>query len=416
MPPHDCHYTHLTNKRYKEKLQSAIRENQNLLCYMIDKSRISFTFLLVFLLSGLQGQDLNSILDFLTLHPNKAAVMQDSTIYPAKAIFTPVISFAPETNLSIGVGMKGLFKMKGSGDETRTSNLPLTAQYTIENKFLFFSGFGIFSPQEKYMLTGNIRIQSFPSLYFGVGPDTPKSNEEEFSYRQILLQPLFLKNLFRRYLFFGGGIRYNRISGVEPQADGLLATTAQSGARGSTSSGLELAVIYDSRDNLLNATKGYFISLTHGFYTSWLGSSHEFQLTKLDFRYFMQPLGNPSSILGIQFLSQISQGDTPLHELGRLGGDVIMRGYFEGRYTDRHLITTQVEWRQKLTHRWGAVAFAGIGDVAPTLSAFDLNTIRASYGVGLRFLVDEEENLNIRFDLGVGNEKVNYYFKIAEAF
>ncbi len=381
---------------------------------MTTSLRVSLTLLLMFFVTGLAGQ--NKLLEFLTLHPNNRAVKKDSSIYPAKAIFTPVISYAPETNLSIGVGMKGLFKMRGSGDETRTSNLPLTAQYTIENKYLFFSGFEIFSPQEKYMLTGNIRIQSFPSLFFGIGPDTPKSNEEEFNYSQILLEPIFLKNVFRRYLFLGGGIRFNKISKVEAQPNGLLESIDQPGALGSTSSGLEFAMIYDSRDNLLNASEGSFISLTHGFYGSWIGSSHNFQLTKFDFRYFIQPLGKPSSILGFQLFSQFSQGDTPLQEMGQLGGHEIMRGYFEGRYTDRHLIATQVEWRQKLSHRWGAVAFVGIADVAPSLDGFDFETLRTSLGIGLRFLVDEEENLNLRLDFGVGNEKINYYFKIAESF
>lgn len=381
---------------------------------MTTSLKVSLALLFLSFFTGLTGQ--NKLLEFLTFHPNKKAVEKDSTIYPAKAIFTPVISYAPETNLSIGVGIKGLFKMKGSGDETRTSNLPLTAQYTIENKYLFFSGFEIFSPQERYMLTGNVRIQSFPSLFFGIGNDTPKSNEEEFNYSQILLEPIFLKNMFKRYLFFGGGIRYNRISKVEAQPDGLLETTEQPGALGSTSAGLELAMIYDSRDNLLNASKGTFLSLTHGFYGGWLGSSHDFQLTKFDFRYFMQPLGKPSSILGFQFFSQFSQGDTPLQEMGQLGGHEIMRGYFGGRYTDRHLIATQIEWRQKLSHLWGVVAFAGIGNVAPSINEFDFSTIRTSLGVGLRFLVDEEENLNLRLDFGLGNEKINYYFKIAESF
>lgn len=383
---------------------------------MTSTLKIAFIIVIVSFASGLHGQGLNNVLEFLTVRPNKKAAEKDSSIYPAKAIFTPVVTYAPETNLSMGVGMKGLFKMNGSGDETRTSNLPLTAQYSIENKYLFFSGFEIFTPQEKYMLTGNIRVQSFPSLYFGIGPDTPKSNEEKFNYSQILLQPLILKNLFKRYLFFGGGLRYNRISKVEPLANGLLETTGQPGALGSTSFGLELAMIYDSRNNLLNATEGAFMSLTHGFYGSWLGSSHEFQLTKFDFRYFMQPLGSPSSILGFHFIGQFNKGDTPLQEMGQLGGNLIMRGYFDGRYTDRHLIATQVEWRQKLSHRWGLAAFAGVGNVAPSLDAFDFGTLRTSVGVGIRFLIDEEENLNLRLDFGIGNEKANYYFKIAEAF
>ncbi len=374
--------------------------------------------LFIFLISSIriQAQELENVIEFLTVYPNKKAVKRDSTIYPTKVIFTPVVSFAPETSLSIGVGVKGLFKMKGSGSETRTSNIPITAQYTIENKYFFFSGFEVFSPQERYMLTGNIRIQSFPSLYFGVGPNTSKNNEEKFAYSQILIEPILLKNLFIPYLFLGGGFRYNRINNVEIVQEGLLASSEQAGANGSTSSGVELAIIYDSRDNILNASKGFYTEFTHGFYSTFLGGTQNYELTRFDLRYYMQPFKKPSSILAFQLISHFSNGNTPLLELGRLGGNEIMRGYFEGRFTDRHLLATQIEWRQKLNHRWGMVAFAGFGGVAPLIKQFKIDNIRQSLGLGLRFLVDEEENLNLRLDFGLGQGKFKYYFKIAESF
>jgi len=375
-----------------------------------------FLLPLIFLPLGGNAQKMEHLVEFLTIYPNKKAVKRDSTVYPAKVIFTPVVSYAPETNLGFGVGMKSLFKMNGSGPETRTSNIPLTVQYTIENKYLFFSGFEVFFPQERYMLTGNVRIQSFPSLYFGIGPDTPKSNEEAFGYSQILLQPIFLKNLFIPYFFLGSGIRYNRISNLEIKKEGLLASTQQSGANGSTSLGVELAMMYDSRDNLLNASEGIFMQLTHGFYSNSIGSTQSFELTKFDLRFYTEVFDNPSSIFAFQIMTHSSHGDTPLLELGRLGGNLSMRGYFEGRFTDRHLYVTQVEWRQKLTHRWGVVAFAGLGNVAPSISEFRFEDTRPTVGFGFRFLVDEEEDLNLRLDFGLGQEKFNYYFKIAESF
>ena len=365
---------------------------------------------------GIKAQAFEKLIELLTVHPNKKAVEMDSTVYPAKAIFTPVISFAPETNLSLGIGMKGLFKLNGSGAETRTSNVPLTVQYTIENKYLFFSGFEVFWPQERYVLTGNVRIQSFPSLFFGVGQDTPKSNEEEFEYSQQLFEPIFLKNMFLPYLFFGSGIRYNRITQVESTPNGLLVNSEQTGVLGSTSTGVQLALLYDSRDNLLNAKKGLYVEFTHGFYGEFLGGTQKFELTRFDIRYFTQPLKKSSSILAFQLMMHISHGDTPLHELGRFGGDETMRGYFEGRYSDRNLLTAQVEWRQKISPLWGLTAFAGVGGVAPTINQFNISTLRPAVGVGVRFLIDPEEDLNLRLDFGAGQEKLNYYFKIAEAF
>lgn len=370
---------------------------------------------LVFPLS-VNAQMFEKIIEFLTIHPNSKAVEKDSTLYPAKAIFTPVVSYAPETNLSIGVGMKGLFKMNGSGSETRTSNMPLTLQYTIENKYLFFSGFQVFWPQERYILAGNLKVQSFPSLFFGLGPDTPKTNEEEFAYTQVLFEPIFAKKVLLPNLFLGGGIRYNKISKVEAKPDGLLQTTEQVGALGSTSAGIQLAMIYDSRDNLLNAKKGVYLQLTHGFYGTALGGTQQFELTRFDFRYYTQPIKRSSSVLAFQLQAQFSHKDTPLLELGRLGGDVTMRGYFEGRYIDRHLIATQVEWRQKLTRLLGITAFAGLGGVAPSFDQFSFDTVRPAVGIGFRFLVDPKEDLNVRLDFAQGQEKLSYYFKIAEAF
>ncbi len=363
-----------------------------------------------------EAQAIENIIDFLTVHPNKKAVERDSSIYPTKAIFTPVISYAPETSLSFGMGMKGLFKIKGSGSETRTSNIPLTVQYTIENKYLFFSGFQVFFPRERYILAGNIRVQSFPSLYFGIGESTPDSNEEEFSYNQILFEPIFLRNILVPNLYAGSGFRYNRIGNVKASPGGLLESTEQPGALGSTSSGAQLAMIYDSRDNLLNAKEGFYIELTHGFYGKFLGGTQAYQLTRFDMRYYVKPLKTSKSVLAFQAIAHFSHGNTPLQELGRFGGDETMRGYFEGRYTDRHLLATQVEWRQKLSRRWGVTAFAGFGGVAPKVNQFSIDNARPAIGVGVRFLVDNVEDLNLRLDFGVGQQKSSYYFKIAEAF
>ena len=376
-------------------------------------------FIVICILSlpfSIEAQMFEDLIEFLTVYPNKKAAEKDSSIYKAKAIFTPVVSYAPETDLSFGVGMKGLFKMRGSGPETRTSNMPITFQYSIENKYLFFSGFQIFFPQERYVLAGNLRIQSFPSLYFGVGQDTPQSNEEEFAYSQVLFEPIFLKKVLFPYLFIGSGIRYNKISNVEAELDGLLERSEQTGALGSTSVGLQLAMIYDSRDNLLNAKEGIYAELTHGFYEKILGGTHRYELTRFDLRYYMKAFGKLNSVLAFQLVGHFSHGNTPLQELGRLGGDEIMRGYFEGRYTDRHLIATQIEWRQKLSPRWGITAFTGFGNVAPSLDKFSITNIRPSVGFGVRFLIDNVEDLNLRLDFGVGQRTRNYYFKIAEAF
>ncbi|WP_050858529.1 BamA/TamA family outer membrane protein [Aquimarina agarilytica] len=355
--------------------------------------------------------------ELFTFYPNKKRVAKDSSLYLSKVIVAPIVSFSPETSLGLGVGSKYLFKFKGSGEETRTSNMPISLRYTLNNQFIFFSGFEIFTNQEKWVIEGNILFQNFPRLFFGIGRDTPESNEEIYDSYQALFEPIFLKQAFAKHLFLGGGIRYNHIFNVEIENDKLLAQTQPLGFNGSTSAGAELAVLYDSRNNILNAQNGVYFEFTHGFYGKVLGGTHKFQLTRFDFRYFKTLTNDAKNILAFQMLGHFSHGNIPLSELALLGGHEIMRGYIEGRYIERNLLAGQVEYRKQFKNsRIGMVAFLGTGDVARNVSNFKLNNLRPNVGVGLRFLLDRTENLNIRLDWGFGDSSNNVYLNLAEAF
>lgn len=363
------------------------------------------------------GQHLiKETVDFFTIKVNKKRFQRDSTLYPAKLILAPIISYSPETSLAFGVGSKFLFKVKGSGTETRTSNMPISISYTLKNQIIVFSGFEIFSPGEQWMLTGNIGFKQFPRLYYGIGRNTPEENEEPFESSQLLFEPILLKQTFFRYLFLGAGYRYNKISKAEFKEGGLLETENYPGSLGSTSSGIQLAAVYDSRSNLLNAKKGIYMELTHGFYGGYLGGSHDFQLTRLDFRKYTQPFKKRDDVIAYQFIAHFSHGTPPLSELALFGSSRMMRGYYEGRFIERNMLAAQVEYRRNIYKRLGGVLFLGLGDVAHEISDFKFNNLRLSAGFGLRFLLEKKEQLNVRMDFGFGRKTNNYYLNIAEAF
>ena len=49
-----------------------------------------------------------------------------------------------------------------------------------------------------------------------------------------------------------------------------------------------------------------------------------------------------------------------------MGGESLMRGYYLGRYRDRHLLATQIEYRIlpfTFSKRWGASVFLAMGQV-----------------------------------------------------
>ena len=80
-------------------------------------------------------------------------------------------------------------------------------------------------------------------------------------------------------------------------------------------------------------------------------------------------------------------------------------------------MAAQLEYRKTFgDSRLGMVAFLGAGDVYRNVGDFKLGNLRPNFGVGLRFLLDKTENLNIRLDWGFGDSSNNVYLNIAEAF
>ena len=57
-----------------------------------------------------------------------------------------------------------------------------------------------------------------------------------------------------------------------------------------------------------------------------------------------------------------------------------------------------------------------MGQVASRVDNFNANNWRFTYGTGLRLRIDDAQKLNLRIDLGVGNNQVLPYFTIGEAF
>jgi hypothetical protein len=119
--------------------------------------------------------------------------------------------------------------------------------------------------------------------------------------------------------------------------------------------------------------------------------------------------------LATRFFSESIEGEAPFISQALLGGTRLMRGFYEGRYRDDNSAVVQAEYRRDLFWRFGAVAFGAAGMVAPEYGQLSLNNLRYTYGAGIRFAIDPEDRINIRLDMGVGEEP-NFYLTIGEAF
>ena len=63
--------------------------------------------------------------------------------------------------------------------------------------------------------------------------------------------------------------------------------------------------------------------------------------------------------------------------------------------------------------RYGMVFWGAVGSVAPKVSELT-DTLLTAYGTGFRFKI--KDNINLRFDVGVGENETNFYLNVNEVF
>lgn len=343
---------------------------------------------------------------------------KDATEFQTRIVLAPVIYYEPRTSFGFGAGGSLLFKPKGAGADTRTSNIPVGISYTLNNQVFFTSGYTIFFPEEKYLFRGNLDYSNFPQGYFGVGNFAPDEAEIDITYQRLLIEPLLLRKVAGE-LFVGGGLRYDQFynTSLQKATEELPENYDLQDSLGSTAVGGELAVSYDGRDNVVNASSGLLAEFTQGFYGKVLGGTHSFRLSKLDLRAYRQL--RPKQVAAFQFFGRYAAGDSPIQELSGLGGEQLLRGYPEDRFRDRIALFGQAEWRWQTWKSIGFVGFGGIGQVGNGLRDFSLNGTYFSLGTGLRVTVIPSENINLRFDYAIGFGLTNdtgFYLGLGEAF
>jgi uncharacterized protein (DUF2141 family) len=339
----------------------------------------------------------------------------DSLAHKNSWVIAPFLGYTPESKVLFGINAARLFKFKGADSSARTSLADVFAIYTMQNQIIIEQNYTIFSNHDRWMDHGYSKYLKFPQYYFGVGNHLPSSNKELISYQEIKLEHVLLRKIAKG-MFAGGGFRYVNIFNLTQPAGGILETQQTSGYKGSRSVGLTLAFSSDTRDNIYNSFKGHLIKLRYNMHDKVLGGQFKFQFLEVDLRKFVKLFKSRPDVLAFQLYSQITTGNTPWNEMGTLGNDMIMRGYYAGRYRDNNLFAVQAEYRLYLTKSFGLVSFLGFGDVANKLSNYNLADFKPSYGAGARFRIDNKEKLNLRFDYGFGHQTHNLYITVTEAF
>ncbi len=330
--------------------------------------------------------------------------------------FLPLIYYTPDTRWAAGAAGVYYFKFRPKYEyqqETRISYVRFLADYTQNKQLDVWAVWNIFSRNEDWLFKGDLRFRNFPDRFYGIGNRTLKTDEEFYEYDLISLKYMMMRKL-RSFWFMGFDYVFEKEYNFKLEQGGQLIQGDITGYRGGNGSALGFVTTFDNRDNVINAYKGRLIEFSSYYFTQYLGGTFNFLSLNFDYNYYYKI--KPNHIIATQTVLRFNIGDIPFLDMARLGSDEILRGYPANRFRDKNMWATQVEYRFPVWWRLGMTTFAGIGDVFNQTSDMGLSTLKYSLGLGLRFVVNPAERLNIRLDYARGKESGYFYLSVAEAF
>ena len=188
--------------------------------------------------------------------------------------------------------------------------------------------------------------------------------------------------------------------------------------------GMSLNLVYDSRDNQVNATHGWFANINYRFNPVLFNNQEYSNVLYAEYRQFI-PLSskNDRYILGIWTYGQfVTRGKVPYLNLPAIGWDQRSRsgeGYTQGLFRGNGLVYLSTEFRFPITcnQMLSGTVFTNF----VTASNVDNNTalfssIQPSAGVGLRILIDKATRTNLIVDYAWGNNSKGFYLNAGETF
>lgn len=325
----------------------------------------------------------------------------------------PILYYTPETGVAGGAALVGVHRAALDDTSARPSSIVVDLIYTQKKQIIAEVSPDVFLDSNTYHVIGSIGFSRYPLRFYGIGNNTSDDLEESYTSRTFRLSLDALRRLADN--FYGGiSLLYETQTFSELKPDGLLGPATITGSGGGRTFGTGVVFHWDTRNNIFTPSSGHYYLLTLRTSTPKIGGDYEFTYFNLDLRKFLGIGGE--SVLAMQALATMSAGNVPFYLLPQLGGSDVMRGYFEGRYRDKDLIAVQMEYRFPIFWRIGGSVFAGVGTVAPDVTRFSVGQVKPGIGLGLRFMYDLAERMNVRVDVGFGKNSSGIYMTANEAF
>lgn len=381
---------------------------------------------------------------------------KDSEPKPPKnftALVLPNIASNPSNGLLLGVG-GSLGWWFGPKETTRVSFAGFTAAWTTKDQWIFFVKSNAYTSEDKFFLQGDWRFYVYSQPTYGLGTNSPESVELEPSWNWMAASTSETEGAFplkfnyvrfyeiasykiKTNLYGGIGFHFDKYTSIEDELlnlDTIPQSVTPHYAYSSyygfdpeqfTLTGLSLNFVFDSRDNLINPYKGYFVNVNLKQNVTFLGSEKNSTFLFFDLRgYKSLSKQKPRHLIGAWLWGNFMvAGRAPYLALQSLGDDQRARsgrGYIQGRFRGEQFLYGEVEYRfpiSQCSQILGGVVYVNATTASNNYTGVELfQYIQPGFGVGLRIMINTGSRMNLDLDYGIGKKSKGFYFSGAETF
>lgn len=327
----------------------------------------------------------------------------DKTAYKRFDVtFVGAPTYSSTTGLGLGVMAAGLYRIDRTDFQIPPSTVSLFVRATLKGVYTVgIEGINIFK-DNRDRLTYRVAFVSQPTDFWGVGYDAAVNNTPiNYTSNNQQVELSYYHRLCRN-LYIGARVNFDYIYAKKSDRE-LIKPYINGGKSESLSTGLSLLLEYDSRDFIPNPYRGLYLSLQAMSRPKALANIDDNTWRFTATASYYQKLWR-GAVLALDLYGESNSKHTPWQLYARMGSKYRMRGYYEGRFTDRNMVTAQAELRQRVWRRIGVAVWGGAGNCFSSWSNYQWSHTLPNYGIGLRW--EFKKRVNVRFDYGFGG-KVN---------
>ena len=315
-----------------------------------------------------------------------------------------------DTDTKLGLAVMGnvFYRLSGSAAGSQPSNLTARVDVSTSGYVSTKLKGNTLIYGDKRRLNYEFEFESLPSYYWGMGFDDCDINENKtrMKRKQAYFNGEFLWRIGGR-AYIGPAVNWTWVSAEEILRPDLL-----NGQPLSTRSyGVGMTIDWDSRDLITSPESGVYAHAGVLFYPKGLWNDYAF--TRIDTRFCYYKRVWKGGVMAGELKGQFNLGDPSWNMMAQPGDSYTLRGYFRGRYRDKHAITAQLELRQHVWNRLGVAVWGGLGSLFHDSAS--MKHLLPNGGVGLRWSF--RPRVNIRLDYGFGRSgESGFIFSMHEAF